>query len=309
MPKLDLSAHPYPVVTADQMMFDTPLAYDAPTSLPEPYPEIFETETPADLVMTAAALEPTPIADFNPDPTATPASILTYGFRVVNEFPHDRGSFVQGLVVDGEPNTLLEGSGLWGESSLRRVDLQTGEVQQVRYLPDEYFGEGITLFDGRIIQLTWQSGQGFVYESSTFDLIGEFSYAHEGWGITHDGEQLIVSDGTDTIRFWDPETFQETSRIQVYDDFGPVSQLNELEFIHGEIFANVWQTDLIVRIDPETGQVIGRIDLTGLLANEDRIGTESVLNGIAYNEQEDRLYVTGKRWPKIYEIELTGQLQ
>jgi glutamine cyclotransferase len=231
-------------------------------------------------------------------------AIPVFGYRIVNEFPHDRGSFTQGLVVDDRPGTLLEGSGLWGKSSLRRVDLLTGEVIQLINLPEKYFGEGITQFGDRIFQLTWKSGVGFIYDGDSFELLDQFNYAHEGWGITHDGKQLIVSDGTNIIYFWDPETLLETARIQVFDDQGPVTRLNELEFVNGEILAHVWQTDIIVRIDPQTGQVLGKIDLSGLLSDEDRDGTEDVLNGIAYDVGENRIFVTGKLWPKLFEIEL-----
>ena len=240
----------------------------------------------------------------NLDSSRPETETIIYSYQVVNKFPHDRGSHIQGLVVDDGPGILLEGSGLWGESSLRRVVLDTGEVTQFMPLPEQFFGEGITVFDNRIIQLTWKSGVGFVYDSESFNRLEIFTYAHEGWGITHDGQQLIVSDGTDTIYFWDPETLQETHQIHVYDEFGPVTQLNELEFMNGEILANVWQTDTIVRINPDSGKVSGWIDLTGLLAQEDRIGTEGVLNGIAYDSVTDRLFVTGKRWPSLYEIEL-----
>jgi len=230
--------------------------------------------------------------------------MITYGYQIVNKFPHDRGSHIQGLVVDDDPGILLEGSGLWGESSLRRVVLETGEVTQFMPLPEQFFGEGITVFNDRIIQLTYKSGIGFVYDSDSFKMLNIFSYPYDGWGITHDGRQLIVSDGTDTLHFWDPETLQETHQIHVYDEFGPMTQINELEFMDGEILANVWQTDTIVRINPDSGKVTGRIDLTGLLAQKDRIGTEDVLNGIAYDSLRDRLFVTGKRWPFLYEIEL-----
>ncbi len=295
---------PLPIETAIGIPTNSPPEPIPATTMPEAPPEIENNgdplptlesgaseETGVTIEATAALLE---------DDAATP----NYGFKIVEAYPHDRGSFVQGLVVEEDSDLLLEGSGSYGESSLRRVNLETGEVTQILLLPEEYFGEGITTFDDRIYQLTWKSGVGFVYDSSSFDLLEEFTYAHQGWGITHDGQQLIVSDGTDTIYFWDPATLEETGRIQVYDEIGPVFLLNELEYVDGEILANVWQTDHIVRIDPETGEVTGRIDLSGLLAEEDRIGTEGVLNGIAYDPDEERLFVTGKRWPKLFEIEL-----
>jgi glutamine cyclotransferase len=297
----------YPVeASAIEATATTPVIQQ-PTASSVSYPGPTETEEVLATEQPLAIGTETPLANINLGVTVTLTETPTYGYRIINEFPHDRGSFIQGLVVDEESGTLLEGSGLWGESSLRRVDLETGEVTQGMMLPDEYFGEGITKFEDRIIQLTWKSGVGFVYDSNSFELLNDFNYAHQGWGITHDGKQLIVSDGTEVIHFWDPETLRETGRIQVYDEFGPVTQLNELEFVDGEIFANVWQTETIIRIDPATGQVLGRIELAGLLADEDQIGTEGVLNGIAYDAQEGRLFVTGKRWPKLFEIELVPE--
>jgi glutamine cyclotransferase len=187
---------------------------------------------------------------------------------------------------------------------LRLVNLETGAVLQEVPLLEHYFGEGITVLDDRIFQLTWQENTGFVYDQSTFDVLQTFSYPHEGWGITHDGERLIVSDGTSTIRFWDPETLAETGQINVYDHEGPVIQLNELEYINGEIWANVWLTDRIARISPQTGQVVGWIDLTGLLDASDPEQPADVLNGIAYDEANGRLFVTGKLWPALFEIEV-----
>jgi glutamine cyclotransferase len=200
---------------------------------------------------------------------------------------------------------LLEGTGLNGRSSLRRVVLETGAVQQIYQLPDEYFGEGITLFGDRIYQLTWQSNTAFVYDKQSFRFLGRFSYPTEGWGLTHDGRRLIMSDGSATLFFRDPETFAETGRIDVFDENGPVTRLNELEYVRGEIWANVWQTDRVARIAPETGQVLGWIDLSGLLQPEDLAQSVDVLNGIAYDPQGDRLFVTGKLWPKLFEIRLT----
>lgn len=233
-------------------------------------------------------------------------AIATYGYKIVQTFPHDPGAFTQGLVYYKD-NILYEGTGMWGESSLRKVDLLTGQVLQIHRLPHEIFGEGITIWGDKIIQLTWQHRKGFVYDRETFTLLGEFSYPTEGWGITHDGRRLIMSDGSATLFFWDPETFQEIGRIEVYDDKGPVVRLNELEYIHGLIYANVWQTDRIAIIQPETGRVVGWLDLTGLLKPEDRHARVDVLNGIAYDAQGDRLFVTGKYWPKLFQIQLTRQ--
>jgi glutamine cyclotransferase len=184
------------------------------------------------------------------------------------------------------------------------VELASGDVLQIRKLPDHLWGEGITIFDERIIQLIWQSGVGFVYDKDSFELLEEFSYPTEGWGITHDGKRLIMSNGTSTLHCLDPETFEETGRIEVCDQDGPVTRLNELEYVQGEIYANVWQTDRIARIAPDTGEVTGWIELVGILSPEDRGEPVDVLNGIAYDAENDRLFVTGKLWPRLFEIEL-----
>ena len=236
-----------------------------------------------------------------PTGTPTPAA-RNFTYKIVNAYPHDRGAFTQGLVF--ENGVLYEGTGLRGRSTLRRVELETGNVLQIRKLPDQLFGEGITIFGERIIQLTWQSGIGFVYDKNSFELLKEFHYPTEGWGITHDGKRLIMSDGTSTLHFLDPETLEEIGRIKVYDQDGPVTRLNELEYVRGEIYANVWQTDRIARIAPDTGNVIGWIELAGILSPEDRSEPVDVLNGIAYDAETDRLFVTGKLWPRLFEIEL-----
>jgi glutamine cyclotransferase len=206
--------------------------------------------------------------------------------------------------LDLDDGNLYEGTGLWGQSSLRLVELETGAVLREHALSEEYFGEGITVLNGQIYQITWQENTGFVYDRDTFELLQTFGYPTEGWGITHDGTRLIVSDGTATLYFWDPETLAETGRITVSDNEGPVIQLNELEYVNGEVWANIWLTDRIARIDPETGQVVGWIDLTGLLDTSTVTGPVDVLNGIAYDESNGRLFVTGKLWPALYEIEL-----
>jgi len=182
--------------------------------------------------------------------------------------------------------------------------LETGEVLQIHELPAQFFGEGVTVYGNDIIQLTWQSHVGFVYDRDSFELLQEFNYSTQGWGITHDGERLIMSDGTATLYFLDPETFEEIGRVGVYDNDGSVNRLNELEYVQGEIYANVWQTNCIARIDPQTGQVVGWIELKGLLTPEDRSEPVDVLNGIAYDAENARLFVTGKLWPKLFEIEL-----
>jgi glutamine cyclotransferase len=235
-------------------------------------------------------------------PAAETAPVFT--FTVVNTYPHDRKAFTQGLVIaDG---MLYEGTGLRGQSTLRRVDLTTGHVVQLHALPAHVFGEGITVYRDTIIQLTWQSRVGFVYDTYSFALLQEFTYPTEGWGITHDGSHLIMSDGTATLYFRHPETFAEVGRIVVHDDTGPVTRLNELEYIQGEIYANVWQTERIAKIDPQTGRVTGWIDLRGLLQPEDVLRPVDVLNGIAYDAEHDRLFVTGKLWPKLFEIRLVA---
>jgi len=230
------------------------------------------------------------------------SAVPVFTVSIINAYPHDRDAFTQGLVFEND--VLYEGTGLRGRSTLRRVDLKTGEILQVRKLPDHLFGEGIAVFGERIIQLTWQAGIGFVYDRSRFELLSEFRYPTQGWGITHDGKRLIMSDGTSTLRILNPVTFEEIGRIEVLDRDGPVARLNELEYVKGEIYANVWQTDRIARIAPDTGEVVGWIDLTGILKPEDRIEPVDVLNGIAYDADNDRLFVTGKLWPELFEIEL-----
>jgi len=221
---------------------------------------------------------------------------------MVASYPHDRMAFTQGLVV--EDTVLYEGTGLYGRSTLRRVELETGGILMVRALPANIFGEGITIHRDRIVQLTWQSNVGFVYSKDNFVLLQEFHYPTEGWGITHDGNRLIMSDGTSTLRFLNPETFEEIGEVEVLDDQGPVMNLNELEYVRGEIYANVWRTSRIARIDPQTGKVIGWIELKGILGSEDQSELISDLNGIAYDAKNDRLFVTGKLWPKLFEIKL-----
>jgi glutamine cyclotransferase len=222
---------------------------------------------------------------------------------VISVYPHDPNAFTEGLVfLNG---WLYEGTGLRGQSTLRKVDLASGNVIQVRELPAQFFGEGVTIFDHNIIQLTWQSHVGFVYDKDSFELLREFPYPTEGWGISHDGERLIMSDGTETLHFLDPGTLEEIGQVRVYDDNGSVTRLNELEFVQGEVYANVWQTDRIARIDLDSGRVTGWIDLTGLLNRENLDQPVDVLNGIAYDAGNDRLFVTGKLWPKLFEIVIT----
>ena len=224
-----------------------------------------------------------------------------YRYEIVRSFPHDRLAFTQGLVYrDG---VFYEGTGLNGRSSIRKVKIETGEVLQVQTLDQQYFGEGITDWKGSLFQLTWRSEVAFLYDIGTFKQIKTFPYTGEGWGLTHDDTRLIMSDGTAQLRFLDPATFKETGRVTVRDADGPVAELNELEFINGEVFANVWQTDRIARISPTDGRVTGWIDLAGLLPASER-AADAVLNGIAYDAAGDRLFVTGKLWPKVFQITL-----
>lgn len=230
--------------------------------------------------------------------------IPVYTYKVINTYPHDRSAFTQGLVFDD--GVIFEGTGIHGRSTLRRVELETGDILQIHQLPYNYFGEGVTIYGGKIIQLTWQSNNGFVYDKDSFELVQEFYYPTEGWGITNDDERLIMSDGTSTLYFLDLDTLEEIGRIEVYDSNGSVDRLNELEYVQGEIYANVWQTDHIARIAPKTGEVIGWIELEGLLDPEDCPEPIDVLNGIAYDAENDRLFVTGKLWPSLFEIELVS---
>lgn len=229
------------------------------------------------------------------------ATIPAYGFRVVQAFPHDRDAFTQGLVfADG---IFYEGTGLTGRSSIRHVEVETGRVIRARLLAGDHFGEGIAVAGNRLVQLTYTSRVGFIYRSDTFDSLGSFSYESEGWGITYDGRRFIMSDGTARLRMLDPESMRVVDSVEVSAGGEPLAGLNELEFVQGEIFANVWPTFLIARIDPRTGHVVGVIDLRGILPREE-LSRVDVLNGIAYDPVEDRLFVTGKFWPAVFEIEL-----
>jgi glutaminyl-peptide cyclotransferase len=226
----------------------------------------------------------------------------------VHAYPHDPTAFTEGLFYDG--GFLYESTGLEGHSSIRKTRLETGEVVQKRDLVPTYFGEGIVRWKDHLIQLTYKTEAGFVYDFNTFDLQRRFEYPGEGWALTHDGKRIIMSDGTPELRFWDPETLKEIGRITVSDQGEPVKNVNELEWIKGEIFANVWMTDRIIRIDPGTGKVVGRIDLTGILSPTDQLGAQAdVLNGIAYDAARDRIFVTGKKWPKLFEIRLVKKAQ
>jgi glutamine cyclotransferase len=225
-----------------------------------------------------------------------------YSYRVVKSYPHDTNAFTQGLEYHN--GFLYEGTGMVGRSSVRKVDLATGKVLQDFDVPRPFFGEGITVLNNEILELTWLSQTGFVYDKSNFRVLRSFNYPGEGWGLTNDGKQIYMSDGSPQIRIWDPTTLKEVRRITVKDGNEPVNELNELEFVHGEILANVWQTDRIARISPVDGKVLGWIDLSGILPQSERTNPDAVLNGIAYDSATDRLFVTGKLWPKIFEIKL-----
>jgi len=232
--------------------------------------------------------------------SAMAAPVFTY--KIVRDYPHDPKAFTQGL--EYRDGFLYEGTGLNGRSWLRKERLETGEVLEQTSLSPDYFGEGITVLGAEIFQLTWQSHVGFVYGRASFRVERRFSYPGEGWGLTNDGRQIYMSDGSSAIRVLDPRTFAEKRRIQVRDGGAPVNELNELEWVNGEILANVWQTDRIARISPATGQVAGWLDCSGMLPSVFRSSPDAVLNGIAYDARTKRLFVTGKLWPKLYQIQI-----
>ena len=235
-----------------------------------------------------------------PANTPTPAVVAKYGYQIVNIWPHDSNAFTQGLIlVDGK---LLESTGQEGRSSLRSVELETGKILKKVAVPEPYFAEGIAALNGKVYQLTWQHQIGFIYDSQTFEKVGQFNYNGEGWGLTTDGKSLILSDGSNRLRFIDPSNFQVTKTITVLDGKTPVNQLNELEFVQGEIYANIWHNDKIAIIDPQTGHVNSWLDLTGLISKEEVQDPEAVLNGIAYDQANNKLFVTGKLWPSLFEI-------
>lgn len=244
-----------------------------------------------------------PAATASQAPPTPPARPPRQGYEVVAVHPHDPTAFTQGLVFrNGE---LIESTGRF-PSTVRRVRLEDGAVLVRRELDTTYFGEGLTVFGDRALSLTWQNGKGFIWNPDTLEPIGEFAYSGEGWGLTHDGTRLILSDGTPRLRFLDPQTFAETGGVTVNWQGRPVGRLNELEFIDGEVWANVWQTDAVLRIDPATGNILSVIDLSGLLAPGDiRDPNDEVLNGIAWDRETRRLFVTGKNWPKLFEIRVT----
>jgi len=232
---------------------------------------------------------------------------INYTYKVVRAYPHDRSAFTQGL--EYRDGILWESTGLNGRSSVRKVQLETGKVLQKVDLDSQYFGEGITFFEGQILQLTWQSQTGFIYRAKDLQFVRKFAYRGEGWGLTSDATRVFFSDGSDAIRVLNGKTLEERRRLMVRDTGRPVLNLNELEWVEGEIFANVWQTDRIARISPLDGRVLGWIDLSGILPTSERASETDVLNGIAYDAGRKRLFVTGKLWPKVYEIQLQPKLK
>ncbi|WP_420632068.1 glutaminyl-peptide cyclotransferase [Candidatus Leptofilum sp.] len=270
-----------------------------------PTTEPLVTAIPVEKITPSATAVPT-CDPFTTPATSPPINVPTYTYQIINSYPHDQDAFTQGLIfVDGE---LYESTGIKRTpSSLRRVDLVTGEALQFLDVGNDFFTEGLVLWEDRLIQLTWQNRVAFVYDKGSFALLETWEYETEGWGITHNGRCLIMSDGTDTLTFRDPDTFAEVGRLIVQDQNGPVRLLNELEFINGQIWANIWRSNRIVQIDPATGQVVGNIDLTGLLDPATLTQPVDVLNGIAYDEGNGRLFVTGKLWPALFEIELIPQ--
>jgi glutaminyl-peptide cyclotransferase len=239
-------------------------------------------------------------------PAIPPPAVKVDGYQVIHTYSHDPNAFTQGLIfVDGH---LYESTGLNGRSSLRMVDLSSGSVLQQRDLPEEYFGEGLTDWGSTLVQLTWTSHKALVYDRFSFSPLRSFTYEGEGWGLTHDDAHLILSDGTSYLRFLDPNSFRVVRRLEVVDESGRgVEKLNELEYIHGEIYANVWQTDEIIRISPRTGRILGRIDLAGIIDKRELQAGGAVLNGIAYDRAGERLFVTGKLWPKLFEIKVVAR--
>lgn len=254
-----------------------------------------------------------PIACASPGYASSPETVLNralistsgttlHSIRVVNVYPHDPAAFTQGLAF--HKGYIYEGTGISGQSGIRKVELKTGRVLKSQGLPAEHFGEGITICRNKLIQLTWQSHTGFVYDLQSFRLLQTFSYPTEGWGITCDGDHLVMSDGTAILRFLDVRTYKIVKQIEVRDRGNILPNINELEFIKGEIYANVWGTGYIVRISPQTGQVLGWIDLRDLYRYVGVGRNIDVLNGIAYDAKGDRLFVTGKYWPNLFEIRL-----
>ena len=285
-----------------------PTAIPSP-SPPPPAPTALDAQSSMSCIPSGTALPGLPtvseiVPEADPNHT-TPAVPPVAGYEVIQVYPHDSRAWTEGLIfVDG---VLYEGTGpANGPATLSKLELETGAVLQRCELPLDFFGEGVTIFGDSIYQLTWQSHVGFVYDKASFAFRRAWSYRIEGWGLTHDDTRLIMSDGTATLHFLDPATLAETGQIDAYDENGPVIRLNELEYIHGEIYANVWLTDRIARIAPDDGRVLGWIDCAGLLTKEETL-PDSTLNGIAFDEKGGRLFVTGKLWPKLFEIQVVAK--
>ncbi|MBN2029367.1 glutaminyl-peptide cyclotransferase [bacterium] len=238
-------------------------------------------------------------------PTASPTgeAITNFSPVIVKEYPHDSSAFTQGLVI--HENILYESTGLYGNSSIRKVNINTGGIEKIRYLPEQYFAEGIAIVNDRIIQITWKSGVGFVYNLETFELINTFEYQHEGWGLTYDGDLLYMSDGTEKIHVLNPMDYSEVDVIEVRYNNEPLQLINELEYIDGSIYANIWKTSEIAIIHPMSGRVTGWINLEDLVERFHEYPRHiDVLNGIAYNADKGKIYITGKLWPKLFEIQI-----
>jgi glutamine cyclotransferase len=251
------------------------------------------------LILATGASSCQPAASSNNAPLK---EVPRYGYSIVNIYTHDPRAFTQGLEFhDGQ---LVESTGETGRSSLRRVTLETGDILQKIDVPSPYFGEGLTVLNGRVYQLTWQHQLGFIYDYTTFRKIGEFRYSGEGWGLTNDGQSLILTDGSNRIKYLDPDNFKVRKTIAVFDGKKAIDKLNEIEYVNGEIYANVWHENMIATIDPQSGRVTSWINLTGLLQPGDVSDEEAVLNGIAYDQSTSRLFVTGKRWPRLFEIKV-----
>ena len=267
----------------------------SPTQSPIPT----QVQTPSPTASPTQSPNPTP----TPTPTQTPSNSPTlYTYKIIQTYPHDTNAFTEGLVFDN--GNLYESTG--ESSSLRRVDLTSGNVLQQVNLPAEYFGEGLTVVNDTLIQLTWQNHIGFIYDKATFSLIGNFSYSTEGWGLTYDGNRLIMSDGTSNLYFLNPTTLQRIGQVSVHDGNTSVTEINELEYVNGSVYANIWMQQKIAIINPQNGQVKGWIDLSDLYQTNNPTNIpDNVLNGIAYDSQTNRLFVTGKDWPNLYQITIT----
>ena len=256
------------------------------------------------LALLSFQCQPSTNGNLPPEKPTAPANgpVPKYGYQIVNIYPHDSNAFTQGLILmDGK---LLESTGEEGRSSLRRVELDSGKILKKVDVPSPYFAEGLALLNGKLYQLTWQHQVGFIYDAQTFDRVGQFNYDGEGWGLATDGQSLILSDGSSRIRFINPADFKVTKTIDVIDGKREVDQLNELEYVNGAIYANIWHDNRIAIIDPQNGHVNAWLDLNGLMPQSELQDPEAVLNGIAYDQASDKLIVTGKLWPRLFEIKV-----